>query len=78
MPTIAENPTSYLYMYENGSSIFIASAERIENDCWDDNQNWITLLRLNWSFKDESSDKSMNSSSAFVDILVNTASWMDS
>jgi len=75
IPTIAENPTSHVYENENGSSIFIASAERIGNVSWDDNQNWITLLRLNWSFKDEFSDKSMSSSSAFVDIPVYIASW---
>jgi hypothetical protein len=33
MPTIAENPTSHIYEDDNGSSIFIASAERIGNDC---------------------------------------------
>ena len=75
MPTIAENPTSHMYEDENGSSIFIASVEIIGNVCWDDSQNWITLFRLNWNFKDEFSDKSMSSSSTFVDIPVDIAFW---
>jgi hypothetical protein len=33
MPIIAENPTSHMYENENVSSIFIASAEKIGNDC---------------------------------------------
>jgi hypothetical protein len=33
MPTIAENPTSYIYEDKNVSSIFIASVKRIGNDC---------------------------------------------
>jgi hypothetical protein len=54
---------------------FKASVERVGHFCQADSQNSIKLLRLNLSFNYVSSDISMSSSSAFVDIPVNLSSW---
>jgi hypothetical protein len=61
--------TSQMYEDEKGSSTFKVSV------CWTDSQNCVNFLRLKFSFNDVSSDRSMSSSSAFVDIPVVMSPW---
>ncbi|KRY20099.1 hypothetical protein T12_11455 [Trichinella patagoniensis] len=74
LPFISENPISHKLKVVKGSSTFNASVERVGYVFETDSQNCVDILRSKLTLNEESSDKSINSQSALVDMPVRTTS----